>query len=211
MGDLEAYAALAERTVVQSDLDALTSRSDLIAGRFEAARTASVRILSAVEDPSARLSAAWNLFEAARAGGDPAGIAQAADRLAQLFPGSPEAAIATAAVSGVDSRISEAPSPMLFVSSGKAPAKVPASGAAAVTPATKTFSVQAGSFQVRENADELVKDLARAGFAAVVREGSLQGRTVFRVFAATGLDREAAASLLERLRSAGYSGITVPD
>jgi cell division septation protein DedD len=80
-----------------------------------------------------------------------------------------------------------------------------------VTPAVKTFAVQAGSFQVRENADELVKDLARAGFAAIVREGSAQGRSVFRVFAATGLDRESAAVLLERLRSAGYSGFTVAE
>jgi cell division septation protein DedD len=197
--------------VTLSDLDALSSTRDLLAGRLEAARTASARILSAVEDPSARLSAAWNLFEAARAVGDPAGLAQAADRLGRLFPGSPEAAIALSAVSGAGSRVSEAPSPMLFVLSGKPSAKLPGPVAPAVTPAVKTFAVQAGSFQVRENADELVKDLARAGFAAIIREGSAQGRAVFRVFAATGLDRESAAVLLERLRSAGYSGFTVAE
>jgi cell division septation protein DedD len=211
MGDLDAYAALAERTVTVPDLDALASTRELLAGRLEEARTVSARILSTVEDPSARLSAAWNLFEAARAGGNPADLAQAAARLAQLFPGSPETAIALAAASGTGSRVSEAPSPTLFLSAGQAPTKGPGSEVPAVTPAAKTFSVQAGSFQMRENADELVKDLSRAGFTAVVREGSVQGRAIFRVFAATGLDRESAARLLERLRSAGYAGITVAD
>ena len=218
MGDLEGYAALAARVITLAGLDGLSSTRDLLAGRLEEARTASARILSAVEDPPARLSAAWNLFEAARAGGDPAGLAQAADRLGRLFPGSPEAAIAISAVSGVGSRVTEAPSPMLFVLSGKPAARPPGPVAPAVTPAApavtppqKTFAVQAGSFQVRENADELVKDLARAGFAAIIREGSAQGRAVFRVFAATGLDRESAAVLLERLRSAGYSGFTVAE
>ena len=127
-------------------------------------------ILAAVADPSARLSAAWNLFEAARAAGDPAGLAQAADRLGRLFPGSPETAIARSVVSGTGSRVSEAPSPILFVVSGAPAANVPGPAAPAAAPAAKTFSVQAGSFQVRENADELVKDLARAGFAAIVRD-----------------------------------------
>lgn len=211
MGDLDGYAALAARVITSADLDPLSSMRDLIAGRLEEARTSSTRILSAVEDPSAKLSAAWNLFEAARAGGDPAALAQAADRIGRLYPGSPEAAIALSSVSGAGSRVSEAPSPTRFVLSGKPAAQVPGPVVPAVTPALKTFAVQAGSFQVRENADELVKDLARAGFASIVRQGSVQGRTVFRVFAATGLDRESAAVLLERLRSAGYSGFTVAE
>jgi cell division septation protein DedD len=214
MGDLDRYAALSERVVTLAGLDALASTRDLLAGRLEEARTSSARILSAVEDPSAKLSAAWNLFEAARADSDPAGLAQAADRLGLLFPGSPETVIALSAVSGAGSRVSEAPSPMLFALSGKPAAKVPGPvvpAAAPAAPAAKTFSVQAGSFQVRENADELARDLARAGFTAIVREGLAQGRVLFRVFAAIGLDRESAAVLLERLRSAGYSGFTIAE
>jgi cell division septation protein DedD len=114
-----------------------------------------------------------------------------------------EAAIALAAASGKTSRLVEAPSPSLFISAEPVPTEPP--------PAEKTFSVQAGSFQVRENADELVKELSRAGFDPLVREAAVQGKTVFRVFAATGLDRDSAARFLERLRTAGYAGITVGD
>jgi cell division septation protein DedD len=97
------------------------------------------------------------------------------------------------------------------MSAEQAPAKDPGSEAPAVPPTAKTFSVQAGSFQMRENADELVKDLSRAGFEPLVREASVQGKILYRVFAATGLDRDSAARLLERLRAAGYAGITVSD
>jgi cell division protein FtsN len=71
--------------------------------------------------------------------------------------------------------------------------------------------VQAGAFQVRENADELVKDLSRSGFAATMREAPAQGKTIYRVFAATGIDRVSADRLIERLGAAGYAGIVVSD
>ncbi|OHD70796.1 MAG: hypothetical protein A2177_02110 [Spirochaetes bacterium RBG_13_68_11] len=211
MGDLDAYAAAAARTVTVPGLDPLDATRDRLAGKLEEARQGSARLLSAVENPSLRLPAAWNLFEAARAGGTTADVAQAAARIAQLFPGSPEAAIALAATSGKSLRVVEATSPSLFMSTGQATVKDSGSEASAVPPAGKTFSVQAGSFQMRENADELVKDLSRAGFEPLVREASVQGRTLYRVFAATGLDRDSAARLLERLRAAGYAGITVSD
>jgi cell division septation protein DedD len=211
MADLDAYATAAARTVTVPGLDPLASTADRLTGRLEEARLGSARILSAVEDPSARLPAAWNLFEVARAGGTPADIAQAAARLAELFPGSPEAAIALAAASGAGSRVLEAPSPSSFVSAGPPVVKDLGPVATAVPPEGKTFSVQAGAFQVRENADELVKDLSRAGFDPMVREAVVQGKTVWRVFAATGLDRESAARLLERLRAAGYAGISVSE
>jgi cell division protein FtsN len=211
MGDLDAYDAAVARTVTVPGLDPLDATRDRLAGRLEEARQGSARLLSAVENPSSRLPAAWNLFEASRAGGTTADIAQAAARIAELFPGSPEAAIALAAVSGKSLRVVEAPSPALFMSAEQAPAKDPGSEAPAVPPTAKTFSVQAGSFQMRENADELVKDLSRAGFEPLVREASVQGKILYRVFAATGLDRDSAARLLERLRAAGYAGITVSD
>jgi cell division septation protein DedD len=202
MGDLETYAAAAARTVTVPGLDPLDAIRDRIAGRLEDARLGSDRILSSGEGPGTRLLAAWNLFAAAREGGTPDDVAEAAARITELFPGSPEAAIADAAVTGKSLRVVEAPSPSLFLSAGSAP-KGP--------PPQKTFSVQAGSFQMRENADELVKDLTRAGFEPLIREAAVQGKTLYRVLAATGLDREAAARLLERLRTAGYAGITVND
>lgn len=211
MADLDAYATAAARTVTVPGLDPLASTADLLAGRLEEARLGSARILSAVEDPTARLPAAWNLFEAARSGGTQADRARAAARLSELFAGSPEAAIALAAASGTSSRVFEAPSPSRFVSAAPPVVKDTGTAATTVPPEGKTFSVQAGAFQVRENADELVKDLSRAGFDALVREAVVQGKTLWRVLAATGLDRESAARLLERLRAAGYAGITVSD
>jgi cell division septation protein DedD len=208
MGDLESYADAADRTVTVPGIDPLAATRDRLAGRLEEARQASTRILSTVEDPSARLMAAWNLFETARAEGAQADLALAARRLDELFPGSPEAALARTVVSGKGSRVTEAASPSQFLSAaGAATPPQPGPAPAPTTPDAKTYSVQAGAFQVKENADELVKDLSRAGFAATVREVAVQGRTVYRVYAATGLDRESAARLLERLRAAGYAGI----
>jgi cell division septation protein DedD len=211
MGDLDAYDASAARTVSVPGLDPLAAARDLLAGRLEEARQGAARVLSAVDTPDARLTAAWNLFAAARTGGTAADIAQAGARITDLVPGSPESAIALAAVSGKSLRVVEAPSPSLFISAGRATVKGTEPEAPPMPPAAKTFSVQAGSFQVRENADELVKDLSRAGFKPLVREASVQGKTLYRVLAATGLDRDSAASLLERLRAAGYSGITVAE
>jgi cell division septation protein DedD len=218
MGDLEAYAAAANRTVTVAGFDPLAATADRLAGRIDEARHVSNGILAAVGDPSARLVAAWNLFEVSRSTGSPADRAQAAERLGMLFPGSPEAVIALAAASAAAPRVLEAPSPSLFFSAVQLPqvqppvAQPPVTQPPAAQPVTaKTFSIQAGAFQVRENADELIEDLVRSGFAAVIREGTAQGKTVFRVFAATGLDRDGAAQLLERLRVAGYAGFAVAD
>ncbi len=120
MGDLETYAAAAARTVTVPGLDPLDATRDRIAGRLEDARLGSDRILSSVESPGARLLAAWNLFAAAREGGTPDDVAEAAARITELFPGSPEAAIADAAVTGKSLRVVEAPSPSLFLSAGSA-------------------------------------------------------------------------------------------
>jgi cell division septation protein DedD len=204
MGDLDGYEAARDRTIAVSGLEALAATHDLIIGAIDESRLASERLLAAAADPSARLSAAWNLFAAARSGGTRTGLGQAAARLAELFPGSPETSIALAASSGTGSRVTEMPSPSLFLS-----AAVPAAPAALT--AGTAFSVQAGAFQVRENADELVKDLSRAGFRPSIREGAVQEKTVFRVYAATGLDRASADRLLERLGTAGYAGIIVRD
>jgi cell division septation protein DedD len=219
MGNMDAYSAAADRAVAVHGLDPLAATADRLDGRIEESRRSSNAILSAAGDPSARLAAAWNLFEAARTEGATADRRKAAELLARLFPGSPEAALALAADSGAPSRVSEAPSPSLFLAAALSTA-VPAArpvadnpppAAAATVPAAGTFSVQAGAFQVRENADELARELARSGFEAVIREAVSQGKTVYRVFAAAGLDRESADRLLLRLRSAGYAGFVTGD
>jgi cell division septation protein DedD len=202
MGNMDAYSAAADRAVAVHGLDPLAATADRLDGRIEESRRSSNAILSAAGDPSARLAAAWNLFEAARTEGATADRRKAAELLARLFPGSPEAALALAADSGALSTAVPAARPV---------ADNPPPAAAATVPAAGTFSVQAGAFQVRENADELARELARSGFEAVIREAVSQGKTVYRVFAAAGLDRESADRLLLRLRSAGYAGFVTGD
>jgi cell division protein FtsN len=93
------------------------------------------------------------------------------------------------------------------------PSTQPLDPAAATPPPPTTvavrMAVQAGAFQVRENADDLVTDLLRKGFSPSVREESIRGVTHYRVFAATGLDADNARELLSRLVRAGFSGFLV--
>lgn len=205
MGDLEGYAAASARAVSLPDLDPLAATVARLEGDPPRAAASATRVLEGVSDPAVRLLAAWDLFAAAR---DGAGSAEeAADRLARLFPGSPEAAMALAEARGAPSRVVEAPAPWLFADVPDAPAPAPLPTAAG----TRTFAVQAGSFKVRENAVELEKDLQRAGFAPVVVEVTASGTTLWRVLAGHGLDRAAAEDVLHRLRDAGYAGIVVGD
>ena len=196
MGDLEGYEAAAARAVTLPDLDPLAVTADLLSGRLDEASTGAERILTGVPDAGAKLLAAWELLEVTRISGDASAAARAAARLAELFPGSPEALIAMATSTGAPSRVIEAPSPAMFAS--------PAPEATVAG-----FAVQAGSFKVRENADELIKDLRRAGFEATILEVVLQGTTLWRVLAGTGLDRASAEDLVGRLQAAGYAGIVV--
>jgi cell division protein FtsN len=71
------------------------------------------------------------------------------------------------------------------------------------------MAVQAGAFQVRENATDLVADLTQRGFHPSVREEAIQGVVHFRVFAGTGMDGDQAKELLSRLLQAGFSGFVV--
>lgn len=210
MGDLPAYQAASSRAVAFPGADPLAVVAERLAGNLEDALRDASRILSASDDPHARLATAWDLFVAAREADAATGPAEAASRLVQLFPASPEAAIARSTTEGTRSRVVEAASPALFV---QADAK--ADGAGLTAPRSSgsaaTFSVQTGSFQVRENADELAKDLRKAGFEPVIRSASVSGKTVWRVYAATGIERGAAERLLAELRAAGYAGFVVAD
>jgi hypothetical protein len=209
MGDLEAYAAAAARVVALPGLDPLAPALDLLSGRLAAGVSGAERVLAGSTDPAARLLAAWSLFEAARAEGDAAATARAAARITELFPGSPESSLAFAAATGASSRLLEAPSPALFTTVAAPTPETPTPVVAPSAAPVASWFVQAGSFRVRENADELVKDLRRAGFEATVKESIAQGTTLWRVLAGTGMDRKAADELVERLRAAGYAGIVV--
>ncbi len=96
----------------------------------------------------------------------------------------------------------------------------------------KTLSVQAGSFQMKENADDLISELTKKGFSPTLRidalEGSApgaqgsasgtqgsasgsQGKSLYRVFAGTGLAVDEARALLDKLHEAGFSGFLLND
>ncbi len=72
-------------------------------------------------------------------------------------------------------------------------------------------SVQAGSFLMSENADDLVSELARRGFASSVVREMVQGKDRFRVLAGSGLEAEAAKAVLKKLSDEGFRGFIVAD
>ena len=73
------------------------------------------------------------------------------------------------------------------------------------------FAVQAGSFLVRENADYLAADLARKGFAPLVRDEQRDGKQLFRVLAGSGLERGPAEELIQKLVKAGFDGFLISE
>ena len=73
------------------------------------------------------------------------------------------------------------------------------------------FAVQAGSFQMKENADDLVLELGKRGFSASVLHDQAQGRDRWRVFAGTGLEQDAAEAVRLKLSAAGFTGFLVRD
>ena len=108
--------------------------------------------------------------------------------------------------------VTAAPSP------GPAPAVPPAvapaaSGAPSSSPAPSpaTFSVQAGSFGMKENADDLMSELSRRSFTPVLVRDLVQGKDHYRVLAGAGLDVDSAKAVLARLSAAGFSGFIVKD
>jgi cell division protein FtsN len=71
--------------------------------------------------------------------------------------------------------------------------------------------VQAGSFQVKENADDLSAELSKRGFAPIQRLETIQGKDHYRVFAGVGLDPVQARELLAKLLQEGFNGILVTE
>jgi hypothetical protein len=83
--------------------------------------------------------------------------------------------------------------------------------APAAQPSSPLNSVQAGSFLMKENADDLLSELTKRGFPAVVVLETIQGKDRYRVLAATGLDGDAAKAIVKRLSDAGFRGFLVQD
>ncbi len=78
-------------------------------------------------------------------------------------------------------------------------------------PSSPMISVQAGSFLMKENADDLLSELTRRGFAAVIVHDVGQGKDRYRVLAGAGLELDAAKGVLKSLTDAGFRGYLVQD
>ncbi|MGA2479964.1 MAG: SPOR domain-containing protein [Spirochaetia bacterium] len=122
----------------------------------------------------------------------------------QAAPASAPTSAPTAPDPSPPPAVSPAPEPSL------SPSSVPLPAATQPQP-TPGIAVQAGSFKMKENADDLVAELTRQGFNPVVKHESQQGGDHFRVFAATGLDNEQARMLIARLKKLGFSGFAVAE
>jgi len=66
------------------------------------------------------------------------------------------------------------------------------------------YKVYAGSFQSRENADELVGQLKAKGFDSFVRTVTISGKTWYRVQVAANAVREHSDETLDKLHHAGF-------
>lgn len=198
MNDAQAAASALESLREKGDgwAEVVDGYRDLAAERWDLSREKLGRTAERAADPRVALAALWGLYECSRRSADAEGTAAAAAAIGRRFPGSPEEALATG-------RASPWPNPAHF-------ATAPPEDAAPVVKAG-VFSVQAGSFQVRENADELAADLAKKGFSPVVREERSQGKSLFKLYAGIGMEREAAVSLAESLRRAGYAGFLISE
>jgi cell division septation protein DedD len=93
-----------------------------------------------------------------------------------------------------------------------APAAPASTQTAPVAPTAEVrYSVQAGSFQMKENADDLLLELGKRGFPATVVHDLAPGRDRWRVYAGSGLERDAAEAVRAKLAAAGFSGFLIQD
>lgn len=240
MNDEESMSATLQRLAGKggsADL-LLHALSDMRTGDRAAARAALIGVADQVGSPELALKAIWILYQSDVNSGDPAARAAMRSRLVPRFASAPEAAIAAGpASSGAKTAhavVVVMPTPVLLETVPPAgsetggPAPVPTASATATpapgplsptTPAAATAaisstskaSVQAGSFLMKENADDLLSELAKRGFAPVVVRDRVQGRDRYRVLAGAGLEADAAKAVLEKLSAEGFSGFIVTE
>jgi cell division septation protein DedD len=234
MNDLDTADILIPKCVNSGQKARFQAEAAFQKGDSASAQDILAAYLLQAKSSDASLAAMSGSFSMAAAVSDREGALIAAERLAAEFPLSPEAVIATAAIQGENggkARIYAAPVPAQFlvgaqstVSIPSAPAPEPNSAGAAPLPADsvpndasipappkRNVSVQAGSYLVRENAEDMVKVLREKGFSAVVREQVISGRTYFKALAATSTDISEAKKVLEDLRAKGFDGVLVFD
>ena len=193
------------------------------AGDWETARSALIAVADLATDPDFSLKALWVLYQASKQRSSPDATEYRA-KFASEYPGSPEAAIAVGHPDATDIRgtVVASPTPFLNASQPEQPPStdtVPSSAPQAIQPPApqvaqapaKTYSVQAGSFQVKENADDLVNELTKTGFTPSVVHDMTAGKERYRVLAAAGLDVSHARDMLARLSKAGFTGLIVAD
>jgi len=211
-------------------------RSGDQAGRREAARLLGIRFprspeyaLAALDDPSpsSRPQAAVSLMAQPGSflGGAPAPLPASLPISSPQTPTSPatsapsapapaQAAPPTGADAPARAAPGTAPAASAPVQAAPAPsptAPAPAQVGAADKPAARTLSVQAGSFQMKENADDLISGLVKGGFTPTLRSDAAQGKVLYRVFVGRGLSADEAHALLDKLHQAGFSGFLTTD
>jgi cell division septation protein DedD len=238
MNDADAMSASIEQMQGRGESMELFLRalSMVRAGNPAAARTALIGLADQTGNPDISLKALWILYQAARSGGDSAGQSALRAKLGSRFSAAPETALAAGPSpvgAGPRATVVQMPAPGPFetgsvpaaaaegpaAASESAPAAVegPAVAAESVPaarpapPSSPLMSVQAGSFVMKENADDLVLELGKRGFTAVVTHEVVQGRDRYKVFAGTGLLVDAAKEILKKLSEAGFSGFILQE
>ena len=219
----------------------LQALSDLRAGDRAAARAALVGLAEQTGNPDLALKSLWVLYQAAQGAGDTGGQSDARAKLGKRFASAPETVLAAGApgpgspasrqvvlpapapdaipVTAAQAQPPAAPDAAPAVSGQpqpsspgpSAPTAQAAPSPAAPPIAAVRYSVQAGSFQVKENADDLLLELGRRGFSATVLHDLAQGRDRWRVFAGSSLERDAAEAVRAKLSAAGFTGFLVQD
>jgi cell division protein FtsN len=191
-----------------------------------AARMTLLGIADETASSELALKALWLLYEDAKNSGDAAGQAVVRSKLAERFAAAPETSLAEALppTSATASRpiVVQLPAPGHFEGGSTAPAEtmqpqtlhpptdsLPSSQTA--PPSSSLVSVQAGSFVVKENADDLMSELARRGFVPVLVHEFAKGKDRYRVLAGSGLTIDAADGVIRKLSDAGFRGFLVQE
>ena len=225
MNDAEAMSSCIQKMSGKAQAAELFLRalSDARGADPGAARARLTGLADQTGNPDVALKALWILYEAARSSGDPGAQAVLREKMAARFAAAPETALAVSqSASGPATRgtVIQMPAPGPFDAEAVTTQPVPEAQQGtqpvpqteqSTQPQAPTMSVQAGSFVMKENADDLVSELTRRGFAPVVIHDSAQGKDRYRVIVGTGLAADAAKDILKKLSAAGFRGFLMQD
>ncbi len=210
-GKEEAAALLASRQG-EAGNGVLEGQSALQKGDTASAKMLFKKVLEKPDIAGNSLRAMFGMYLAARVEGNKKDADEAAAGLAKVFPLSPEAAIVRASSSEADAartRISSAAVPAIYFGGADASTFCPVKPS--TVEITPKVSVQAGSFTMRENAEDLSSVLTGRGFSVRVRESEGSGRKLYRVFAASAVSEEEAKAVVLKLQELGFYGFIVPE